>query len=130
MTIQSIKSSSKTTSLCCPLFSEKAEVLLLRASLPSHFHLQLSELEFNEIIGSGNTMLYLFCFLFSSCANQIILLSFKSVSHSGSFGRVYRGKCRNKIVAIKRYLSIKHDILHLTFGEGKTDVFFNVHCRL
>ncbi|XP_038572024.1 serine/threonine-protein kinase TNNI3K-like isoform X1 [Micropterus salmoides] len=82
---------------------EKAEVLLLRASLPSHFHLQLSELEFNEIIGSGNTMLYLFCFLFSSCANQIILLSFKSVSHSGSFGRVYRGKCRNKIVAIKRY---------------------------
>ncbi|XP_056234897.1 serine/threonine-protein kinase TNNI3K isoform X2 [Seriola aureovittata] len=52
---------------------EKAEVLLLRASLPSHFQLQLSELEFNEIIGSG------------------------------SFGRVYRGKCRNKIVAIKRY---------------------------
>uniref|UniRef100_A0A3B3UKU2 TNNI3 interacting kinase n=1 Tax=Poecilia latipinna TaxID=48699 RepID=A0A3B3UKU2_9TELE len=52
---------------------EKAEVLVLRASLPSHFHLQLSELEFNEIIGSG------------------------------SFGRVYRGKCRNKIVAIKRY---------------------------
>lgn len=38
---------------CC-LFSEKAEVLLLRASLPSHFHLQISELEFNEIIGSGN----------------------------------------------------------------------------
>lgn len=36
------------------LFSEKAEVLLLRASLPSHFHLQLSELEFNEIIGSGD----------------------------------------------------------------------------
>lgn len=35
-------------------FSEKAEVLLLRASLPSHFHLQLSELEFNEIIGSGD----------------------------------------------------------------------------
>ncbi|XP_028442675.1 serine/threonine-protein kinase TNNI3K isoform X1 [Perca flavescens] len=52
---------------------EKAEVLLLRANLPSHFHLQLSELEFNELIGSG------------------------------SFGRVYRGKCRNKVVAIKRY---------------------------
>lgn len=33
--------------------SEKADVLLLRASLPSNFHLQLSELEFNEIIGSG-----------------------------------------------------------------------------
>ncbi|KAI1889245.1 hypothetical protein AGOR_G00177160 [Albula goreensis] len=52
---------------------EKADVLLLRASLPSHFHLQLSELEFNEIIGSG------------------------------SFGKVYRGRCRNRIVAIKRY---------------------------
>uniref|UniRef100_A0A8C4S515 Serine/threonine-protein kinase TNNI3K n=1 Tax=Erpetoichthys calabaricus TaxID=27687 RepID=A0A8C4S515_ERPCA len=52
---------------------EKAEVLLLRASLPSHFHLQLSELEFHEIIGSG------------------------------SFGKVYKGRCRNKIVAIKRY---------------------------
>lgn len=36
------------------VFSEKAEVLLLRVSLPSHFHLQMSELEFNEIIGSGN----------------------------------------------------------------------------
>ncbi|KAM8873883.1 serine/threonine-protein kinase TNNI3K isoform 3-T3 [Spinachia spinachia] len=54
---------------------EKAEVLLLRASLPSQFHLQLSDLEFHEIIGSG------------------------------SFGRVYRGKCRNKVVAIKRYRS-------------------------
>uniref|UniRef100_A0A8C5D9L1 Serine/threonine-protein kinase TNNI3K n=1 Tax=Gouania willdenowi TaxID=441366 RepID=A0A8C5D9L1_GOUWI len=52
---------------------EKADVLVLRASLPSQYHLQLSELEFNEIIGSG------------------------------SFGRVYKGKCRNKIVAIKRY---------------------------
>lgn len=37
-------------------FSEKAEVLVLRASLPSHFHLQLSELEFNEIIGSGESI--------------------------------------------------------------------------
>ncbi|EMP33203.1 Serine/threonine-protein kinase TNNI3K [Chelonia mydas] len=52
---------------------EKADVLLLRAGLPSHFHLQLSEIEFHEIIGSG------------------------------SFGKVYKGKCRNKIVAIKRY---------------------------
>uniref|UniRef100_A0A669PJ26 Serine/threonine-protein kinase TNNI3K n=1 Tax=Phasianus colchicus TaxID=9054 RepID=A0A669PJ26_PHACC len=48
-------------------------VLLLRAGLPSHFHLQLSEIEFHEIIGSG------------------------------SFGKVYKGRCRNKIVAIKRY---------------------------
>lgn len=28
-------------------------MLLLRVSLPSQFHLQMSELEFNEIIGSG-----------------------------------------------------------------------------
>ncbi|KPP79634.1 serine/threonine-protein kinase TNNI3K-like, partial [Scleropages formosus] len=55
------------------LTKEKADILLLRASLPSHFHLQLSELEFSEIIGSG------------------------------SFGKVYKGRCRNKIVAIKRY---------------------------
>uniref|UniRef100_A0A8D2MTX5 Serine/threonine-protein kinase TNNI3K n=1 Tax=Zonotrichia albicollis TaxID=44394 RepID=A0A8D2MTX5_ZONAL len=33
---------------------EKADVLLLRAGLPSHFHLQLSEIEFHEIIGSGS----------------------------------------------------------------------------
>ncbi|XP_028918705.1 serine/threonine-protein kinase TNNI3K isoform X2 [Ornithorhynchus anatinus] len=52
---------------------EKADVLVLRAGLPSHFHLQLSEIEFHEIIGSG------------------------------SFGKVYKGRCRNKIVAIKRY---------------------------
>ncbi|XP_040262638.1 serine/threonine-protein kinase TNNI3K isoform X1 [Bufo bufo] len=55
------------------LTKEKADVLLLRASLPSHFHLQMSEIEFHEIIGSG------------------------------SFGKVYKGRCRNKIVAIKRY---------------------------
>uniref|UniRef100_G3PEC0 Serine/threonine-protein kinase TNNI3K n=1 Tax=Gasterosteus aculeatus aculeatus TaxID=481459 RepID=G3PEC0_GASAC len=34
---------------------EKTEVLLLRASLPSQFHLQLPDLEFNEIIGSGTS---------------------------------------------------------------------------
>ncbi len=45
---------SKTNNLLFTLFSsEKVDVLLLRASLPSNFHLQLSELEFNEIIGSG-----------------------------------------------------------------------------
>uniref|UniRef100_A0A8C9A747 TNNI3 interacting kinase n=1 Tax=Prolemur simus TaxID=1328070 RepID=A0A8C9A747_PROSS len=59
--------------LCNIVPKEKADVLLLRAGLPSHLHLQLSEIEFHEIIGSG------------------------------SFGKVYKGRCRNKIVAIKRY---------------------------
>ncbi|XP_053360783.1 serine/threonine-protein kinase TNNI3K isoform X4 [Clarias gariepinus] len=76
---------------------EKADVLLLRASLPSHFHLQLSELEFHEIIGSG------------------------------SFGKVYRGKCRNKIVAIKRYRPNTY------CSKSDTDMFcreVSILCRL
>uniref|UniRef100_A0A3P8R2F1 Serine/threonine-protein kinase TNNI3K n=1 Tax=Astatotilapia calliptera TaxID=8154 RepID=A0A3P8R2F1_ASTCA len=47
---------------------EKAEVLVLRASLPSHFHLQLSELEFNEIIGSGESIS---CSVFIHTADDI-----------------------------------------------------------
>ncbi|KAK2841519.1 hypothetical protein Q7C36_013098 [Tachysurus vachellii] len=76
---------------------EKADVLILRASLPSHFHLQLSELEFHEIIGSG------------------------------SFGKVYRGKCRNKIVAIKRYRANTY------CSKSDTDMFcreVSILCRL
>ncbi|XP_045403697.1 serine/threonine-protein kinase TNNI3K isoform X2 [Lemur catta] len=60
---------------------EKADVLLLRAGLPSHLHLQLSEIEFHEIIGSG------------------------------SFGKVYKGRCRNKIVAIKRILDLQSKLI-------------------
>ncbi|KAK3601000.1 hypothetical protein CHS0354_008110 [Potamilus streckersoni] len=52
---------------------EKIDVLQLRAMLPHHFQMQLSEIEFQETIGSG------------------------------SFGKVYRGKCRGKMVAIKQY---------------------------
>ncbi|XP_048670033.1 serine/threonine-protein kinase TNNI3K isoform X5 [Marmota marmota marmota] len=71
---------------------EKADVLLLRAGLPSHFHLQLSEIEFHEIIGSG------------------------------SFGKVYKGRCRNKIVAIKRHNILLYEDGHAVvadFGESR-----------
>ncbi|XP_034874162.1 serine/threonine-protein kinase TNNI3K isoform X4 [Mirounga leonina] len=71
---------------------EKADVLLLRAGLPSHFHLQLSEIEFHEIIGSG------------------------------SFGKVYKGRCRNKIVAIKRHNILLCEDGHAVvadFGESR-----------
>ncbi|XP_007885470.1 serine/threonine-protein kinase TNNI3K isoform X2 [Callorhinchus milii] len=60
---------------------EKSDVLLLRAGLPSQFHLQLSDIEFHEIIGSG------------------------------SFGKVYRGRCRNKIVAIKRIIDLQSKLI-------------------
>jgi serine/threonine-protein kinase TNNI3K len=51
---------------------EKAEILQLRGGLASQFHLNLSDIDFQEAVGSG------------------------------SFGKVYKGVYKSKTVAIKR----------------------------
>nr|KAG5701743.1 hypothetical protein BaRGS_004345 [Batillaria attramentaria] len=68
---------------------EKIDVLQLRATLPHQFHLQIIDLDFHEVIGSG------------------------------SFGKVYKGTCKGRTVAIKRYRAS-------TFG-AKSDV--DMFCR-
>ncbi|KAI6176629.1 Serine/threonine-protein kinase TNNI3K [Aphelenchoides bicaudatus] len=76
---------------------EKAEILQLRGCLDSTFHLALMDIELLEAIGSG------------------------------SFGKVYRGVCKGKIVAVKRYRA-------LAFGnKSEVDIFcreVNILCRL
>ncbi|XP_064617011.1 serine/threonine-protein kinase TNNI3K-like [Liolophura sinensis] len=68
---------------------EKIDVLQLRASLPHQFHLLITDMEFQEVIGTG------------------------------SFGKVFKGKCRGKTVAIKQYRAS-------SFG-AKSDV--DMFCR-
>ena len=56
--------------------TEKIDVLQLRATLPHQFHLHITDLDFHEVIGTG------------------------------SFGKVYKGTCKGRTVAIKRSLMV------------------------
>ncbi|KAI6214704.1 Serine/threonine-protein kinase TNNI3K [Aphelenchoides besseyi] len=76
---------------------EKAEVLQLRDNMDSGYRLSLMDIELLEAIGSG------------------------------SFGKVYRGICKNKVVAVKRYRA-------LAFGsKSEVDIFCreaSILCKL
>ncbi|KAI6241706.1 Serine/threonine-protein kinase TNNI3K [Aphelenchoides fujianensis] len=76
---------------------EKAEVLQLRDEMDSGYRLSLMDIELLEAIGSG------------------------------SFGKVYRGICKGKVVAVKRYRA-------LAFGsKSEVDIFCreaSILCKL
>ncbi|XP_050728348.1 serine/threonine-protein kinase TNNI3K-like isoform X2 [Eriocheir sinensis] len=69
------------------MIQEKIDVLHLRTLLPPHQHLSLSEIENLENIDSG------------------------------SFGKVYKGRFNDKIVAVKRYRA------NMTYGKSDVEMF-------
>ncbi|XP_071525007.1 serine/threonine-protein kinase TNNI3K-like isoform X2 [Panulirus ornatus] len=69
------------------MIQEKIDVLHLRSVLPPDLHLSLSEIENLENIGSG------------------------------SFGKVYKGKYNDKIVAVKRYRA------NMSYGKSDVEMF-------
>ncbi|XP_076035192.1 serine/threonine-protein kinase TNNI3K-like isoform X2 [Oratosquilla oratoria] len=69
------------------MIQDKADVLHLRSVLPPHLHLSLAEIENIETIGSG------------------------------SFGKVFKGKYDDKIVAVKRYRA------NVFYGKSDIEMF-------
>ncbi|XP_042892318.1 serine/threonine-protein kinase TNNI3K-like isoform X2 [Penaeus japonicus] len=69
------------------MIQEKIDVLYLRSVLPPELHLSLSDIENMENIGSG------------------------------SFGKIYKGKYEDKIVAVKRYRA------NMSYGKSDVEMF-------
>ncbi|XP_063611919.1 serine/threonine-protein kinase TNNI3K-like isoform X1 [Penaeus indicus] len=69
------------------MIQEKIDVLHLRSVLPPELHLSLSDIENMENIGSG------------------------------SFGKIYKGKYEDKIVAVKRYRA------NMSYGKSDVEMF-------